>query len=116
MHKIKGEDLNTHIQKKVADFCWRKMRLTAIVTTPIFQALFLAPDTSQVTYCSPGFQEVGTNIVSMMHKRKLKQKDTEFLAQCHRSTRTKNKVGTRKVWYRTFLLITASHGITCAHL
>lgn len=116
MHKIKGEDWNTHIQKKVADFCWRKMRLTAIVTTPISQALFLALDTSQVIYCSPGFQEVGTNIVSMMHKRKLKQKDTVFLARCHRSTRSKNKVGTWKVWHRTFLLTAASHGIISALL
>lgn len=68
MHKIKGEDWNTHRQKKVGDFCWRKMRLTAIVTAPMFQALFLALDTSQVIYFSPGFQEVGTNIVSMMHR------------------------------------------------
>lgn len=81
MREVEGDDWNIHIEKKVSDFSLERMKLTAVVTNPVCQTLYLAVDTSQVIYDPPESQEEGTNIVSMMCKRKLEHEDIECLAQ-----------------------------------
>lgn len=85
--------------------------ITAVVTIPVCQTLFLAVDTSQAISDPPESHEQGTKIVSMMHKRKPECEDTECLAQGHRSVSGKPKGGTQAIRHRSFLLTTASHHI-----
>lgn len=39
MHEVEGDDWNMHVEKKVIDFCWERMKLMAVVTNPICEAL-----------------------------------------------------------------------------